>query len=488
MKEAYVIAIDQSTSASKTFLIDQNGWIVRRFSKKHQAFYPHPGWVEHDMEEVWQNVRCGIIAVADGVPKESIRAVAISNQRETVVLWNRETGEPVCRAVVWQDTRAQELCRRYDRYSGMVQQKTGLQLSPYYSAEKAAYVLEQRREIQRMAQEEQLCIGTVDSYLVFRLTGGRSCRTDVSNASRTQLMNLQKLQWDDELTQIFGIPEACLPEITLSDEVFGNVQLPGFPEIPITGVMGDSHAALFGQGCIQSGMAKSTYGTGNSVMLNVGFEAAAPQNGLASSVAFGFQGRVSYVLEGNVISSGDTLCWLKDEMGLLREGEDIESIARLAGSTGGVYLVPAFCGLGAPYFDETARAMICGISRDTTRGQIIRAAVESIAYQAADVLERMGSEMGHTPTELRVDGGPTCNSMLMQLQADLTGCPVRCNSQSELSALGAGYMAGIKTGVYTDIKAIPAMEKGGTIYQPTMSQQERENCMAQWRAAVTRCR
>ncbi len=484
MSARHLIVIDQSTSASKVFLLDEKGEIVRRFSKNHQQFYPLPGHVEHDAEEIWQNVREGIAEVADGVGE--LVALAITNQRETTVLWDRQTGRPICHAVVWQDVRAEALCKELAEHGEDVRAKTGLTLSAYFPAAKAASVLREHPDIRAKAHEGSLCIGTVDSYLVYRLTNGKVFQTDVSNASRTQLMDLRTLAWDQSLCDLFGIPMRCLPGIAASDGDFGIVEAEGLPRLTITGVMGDSHAALFGQGCHQRGMAKATYGTGSSVMMHIGKEAALSGCGLSTSVGYAFQGETCYVLEGNVTCSGDTLCWLRDEAGMVADVAEVERIAAAVPDTQGVYLVPAFSGLGAPYSDGHARALLCGMNRGTTRAHIVRAALESMAYQDADIIRAMESDTGSRLTELRVDGGPTRNTLLMQVQADLLDCPVQCAAASELSALGAGYMAGIAVGLYRDIESV--LRGAGARYAPCRDDAWRQNALEGWKSAVNRCR
>lgn len=485
----HVIAIDQSTSASKVFLMDAQGEIIRRYSKAHQQYYPAPGRVEHDAEEIWRNVRDGIAAVCEGMDIAELASIGISNQRETTVLWNRVTGLPVCRAVVWQDVRGEALCDTLREHADWVTQRTGLALSAYYPAAKAASVLWEQPKLMDMARAGELCISTVDSYLVYRLTGGSVFATDVSNASRTQLCDIRALRWDAELCGLFQIPLSCLPEIRPSDAAFGSTACEGLPcGLPIAGVMGDSHAALFGQGCLRRGMAKATFGTGSSVMMNVGDAVPLSQNGLSVSVGFGFQGQTCYVLEGNVTSSGDTLCWLRDEAHMVEDVAEVEAIAATVPDTGGVYLVPAFSGLGAPYFDGQARAAILGISRGTGRAQMVRAALESMAYQDADIIDAMRRDAGEPLRELRTDGGPTRNALLMQLMADVLGCEVRCAAQSELSALGAGFMAGISMGVYPSLEGIPAFRKTGNSYVPCMDETRRAALLAGWRNAVAACR
>jgi len=484
----YVVAVDQSTSAGKVFLVDSDGVIARRFSKPHRQSYPHPGYAEQDAEEIWQNVREGIAAVCDGLVPGQLAALGISNQRETTVFWQRDTGKPVRPAVGWQDVRAEALCRAMSAEADAVRARTGLRLSAYYPAAKAAAVLREDASLAARVGRGELCIGTVDAYLVYRLTGGRVLRTDVSNAGRTQLMELRARRWDDDLCALFGIPRACLPEITPSDGDFGRTACGGIPGgVPITGVMGDSHAALFGQGCHERGMAKATYGTGSSVMLNVGDTPPEASPALSASVGYAFGGGVRYVLEGNVTSSGDTLRWLCDEAGLTASVEEIEALAASVPDAGGVYLVPAFSGLGAPYFSAGARGAILGLGRGSTRAHIARAALESLAYQDADIVAVMERDAGIRLTELRADGAPAKNRLLMRFQADLLGCPVQCAAQSELSALGSAYMAGLSTGLYDAFDSIPAVSRRGERYTPTLSQEARAGLLAGWRGAVRRC-
>ena len=482
----YVIALDQSTSASKVFLLDKNGSIVRRFSKEHKQFYPAPGYVEHDADEIYRNVVEGIINVIREIPTEEIACLSISNQRETTVLWDRKTGVPVCPAVVWQDVRGAYITDELADHAEAVHQKTGIFLSPYFPAAKAAAVFREHPGILKRAEAGEVCVGTVDSYLIYRLTGCTAFLTDVSNASRTQLMDLKKLAWDPELLALFGIPAiAMAKEIVHSDSDFGEIQVKGIPAgIRITGVMGDSHAALFGNGCHSAGMAKATYGTGSSVMLNVGSTPVLSSHGLSASVGFGWKGEVCYVLEGNITCSGDTLVWLRDEMKMIDSVKDVEAIAASVPSTEGVQLIPAFSGLGAPYFDNNARAIICGINRGTNRAHVIRAALESIAQQDADVLDAMQLDFGAPVREIFADGGPASNQLLMQFQADMGSCNVTCASASELSALGAGYMGGIAAGLYPSFDEIEERKKETRSYHPQMNDADRAALRAGWKAAI----
>ncbi len=482
----YIVTLDQSTSASKVFLLDEQGAIIRRFSKAHEQFYPAPGHVEHDAEEIFRNVVEGINTVLTDIPVEEVGAISISNQRETTVIWDRKSGEPVCHALVWQDVRGEYITEELKEHRETVHERTGLELSPYFPAAKAAAVFRERPDLLKRAEAGELCFGTVDSYLIYRFTDGAMHATDVSNAGRTQLFRLDQLAWDAELVELFGIPFCSLPaKILHSDADFGYTRHPSLPKgIRITGVMGDSHAALFGNGCHEPGTAKATYGTGSSVMLNVGEKPILSRNGLSACVGFGWQGKVCCVLEGNVTCSGDTLIWLKDNMGLISDISEVEPLAASVPDTDGVSLIPAFSGLGSPYFDSDARAMIRGMNRGTTRAHVVRAALESIAQQDADVLEAMSKDFGSAVTRIFADGGPSSNSLLMQLQADLVPCQVNCAALSELSALGSGYMGGIAAGVYPSFEEIPQQKQPGRIYEPAMSDEKRNALRGIWKQAV----
>ncbi len=474
----YVIAVDQSTSATKALLIDEGGRAARRESLPHRQYYPAPGRVEHDAEEIFQNTLRVIARAAEGIAPRDIASIAIANQRETTVMWDRATGAPKCRALVWQDVRAEALCEALSGSAKMVEEATGLMLSPYYSAPKAAHAI-------REYGLTDYCFGTIDSYLVFRLTGGKVFATDVSNASRTLLMNLTALAWDARLIRLFGIPEGSLPEIRHSDASFGVTDAPGIPRgIPITGVLGDSHASLYGQGCHEAGMVKTSYGTGSSIMMNVGSAPLRSTSGLSSSVGYGAEGRVCYVLEGNITSSADTLVWLRDQLELFPDLPTLDRLAETVPDAGGVTLVPAFSGLGAPYFDTAARAILCGISRGTTRAHVARAALESIAQQNADVLDAMAADLKKPVAALSADGGGTINTLLMQLQADLTPCRVKVAAHPDLSAMGAGLMSGQAAGVFNRfIPSGPAAE-----YAPRMPEDHRKALRSAWAEAVRRAR
>ena len=476
----YIVAIDQSTSASKAFLVDASGAIVRRASLPHRQYYPAPGRVEHDAAEIWRNVEAIIAEVSQDIPTEDIACISISNQRETSVVWDAATGEPVCPAIVWQDVRGEAACRELAAHAERVHSVTGLTLSPYFPAGKLRALFQEQPELLHRAEKGELKLGTIDSYLVYRMTGNHL--TDTTNASRTQLMKLETLTWDEGLLELFGIPKGMMPERILhADADFGR-----YKGIPITGVLGDSHAALYGQGCHKPGMAKATYGTGSSVMMNVGDVPVISKDGLSASVAFSTGGKTQYALEGNVTCSADTLVWLCDTLGMFESPNQIEALAGTVESAQGVNLIPAFAGLGAPYFDSDARAILCGMSRGTNKAHIAYAALASIAQQDADILEIMQRESGHAAGQLHADGGPTKNARLMQMQADYADCTIKCAPASELSALGAAYIGGIRTGVFADFESIPARHAEGKSYAPQMTKIERDEIREAWRTAVRR--
>ena len=460
--KTYLIAIDQSTSATKMLLVDRQGRIAAREALAHRQYYPQPGWVEHDAEEIWANVSAGLERLTARAGLENIEAIAISNQRETSVIWDCRTGRPLRRAIVWQDVRAQALCAGLAAHAGDVQAATGLTLSPYYPAAKLAHALRE------MPRSESVRVGTIDSWLMYKLGGVH--KTDVTNAARTQLMNLEACAWDADMLELFGIPRWMLPEEILpSDSVFCSWQ-----GIPVLGVMGDSHAALYGQDCRAEGTAKATYGTGSSVMLNTGAQIRRVK-GLQACVGFCDREGVRYALEGNVTCSGDTLVFLRD-IGLFEGADEIERLAAEAQDSGGVQLIPAFSGLGAPYFRSGARASLCGMSRGTTRGEIAYAALMSIAQQNADILEAMGGVK-----RLCVDGGATKNRLLIQMQADLLGCEVLRSENSEMSPMGAALMAGTATGFFSKNMSIYGEREA---FLPRREAQERQSLRGAWKKAV----
>lgn len=490
--ENMILSLDQSTSSTKAMLFDSAGKLILRCNIDHRQYYPQPGWVEHDAEEIYRNSIQAMVAVLkqSGIASSQIKVLSITNQRETVVVWDKNTGKPVYNALVWQCRRAGEICSAIagQGYGGIVKEKTGLVLSPYFSAAKVKWILDNVQDAREKAENGELLMGTMDCWLIWNLTGRKIHATDYSNASRTQLFNLKELKWDEELLGIFDIPPSMLPEVLYSDEIFGTAgKEQGFDvEIPISGVMGDSHAALFGQNCFDVGMAKATYGTGSSIMMNIGRIPLASEKGLVTSIAWGMDGEVDYVFEGNINCTGATIKWMVEDLQLISASREAEQQALSVESNEGVYIVPAFVGLGAPYWDSGARASITGITRGTKKAHIVRAAEESIAYQIKDVLELMKEESGLELKELRVDGGPTRDSFLMQFQADILDTIVACSKIEELSALGSCFMAGLATGVWKSREDVKKLREEGRRFKPAMEAHQRDCLYKGWKEAVRR--
>lgn len=485
----YILGIDQSTQGTKAMLFDMNGRITARVTLPHRQIINEKGWVSHDPEEIWANTVSAVKDVVDkaGIDKGEIRTIGISNQRETSVCWDRETGKPVCDAIVWQCSRARDIAERIESFGqgDMVQEKTGLRLSPYFPAAKWTWIFENVPGVRERAAEGKICVGTIDSWLVYKMTGGKEFRTDYSNASRTELFNIRELGWDPDLLKLFGIPESCMAEVTDSNGLYGSTTLDGYLDRPISihGVMGDSHAALFGQDCRQPGMVKSTYGTGSSIMMNTGSKPVFTKNGIVTSLAWGMDGKVSYVLENNINYTGAVITWLKDDLHMIESPGETEEICRQANKEDTAYLVPAFSGLGAPYWDSEARATITGMSRTTGRREIVKAGVESIAYQITEAVNLMKEASGIDIKELRVDGGPTRNGYLMQFQSDLLNLPVCVPDAEELSGIGAAYAAGLAEGLYTE-KVFQTMKRND--FDPDMDEDIRCRKLEGWKKAVKR--
>lgn len=487
MEDKYIIGIDQSTQGTKALLFNKDGILIGRCDKPHKQIVNKLGWVEHDAEEIYQNT---IQVVKDlvektGIEKNNILGVGISNQRETALAWNLD-GTPIYNAIVWQCARAEAICQtlKDEGYAEMIKSHTGLHLSPYFSAAKIAWILEHVEEARNKADCRQLFYGTVDTFLIYNLTGGRSYKTDYSNASRTQMFNISTLTWDVEICNLFGIPTGNLPEVCDSNANYGETDFEGFLDnpIPIHCVMGDSHGALFGQGCTGKGMIKTTYGTGSSVMMNIGETPVFSKNGLVTSLAWGMDGEVNYVLEGNINYTGAVITWLEKELNLIGSAEETTGLAETANPEDQTYLVPAFSGLNAPYWDSEARAIIYGMSRVTGRAEIVKAALECIAYQIYDVMEAMKKDSGIPIEELRVDGGPTRNTYLMQFQSDLAGVPVQIPSEEELSGIGVAYGAGYALGLY-DIGSIHDNMKRKK-FVSCMSEEVKANKYEGWKKAI----
>ncbi len=483
-----VVAVDQSSSGTKAFVYGAEGRPIASVGIAHEQLYPRPGWVEHDPIAILENVREAVARVVreSGVAPSSIAALGLANQRETVVAWDSATGLPLYNALVWQDERGSPYCDRIKEggSEALVRSRTGLVPDTNFSAGKLAWLVENVEAARAALRSGTLMCGTIDAWLVWNLSGRRIFATDYSNASRTLLFDIAKLDWDRELLGLFGLEGALLPRPLPSDGDFGEAAFEGF-SIPLRAVMGDSHAALYGQGGFERGSAKATYGTGSSVMLNAGESAPVPPEGIVASVGWGSGGRVCYVYEGNIRSSGDTLRWVGQDLGLFRDFDEAEALAASIPDSGGVYLVPAFSGLGSPHWAQGARASITGISRGSGRAQIVRAAIESIAYQARDVIAAM-SAGGANVRDLRVDGGPTSNRFLMQFQSDILGSPLRVASVEDVSARGAAFMAGLSSGVWSDEAELAALAVPAAEYIPSMGESERAALIAGWGKALER--
>ncbi|HEY2761724.1 MAG TPA: glycerol kinase GlpK, partial [Pirellulales bacterium] len=455
--------------------------------------FPQPGWVEHDANEIWtsqRDVACEALATAK-LKAADISAIGITNQRETVVVWDRSTGEPIHRAIVWQDRRTSNVCDqlRADGREPMVHKKTGLLLDPYFSATKIAWILDNVSGVRAAAEAGKLACGTVDSWLIYRLTDGKVHVTDESNASRTLLMNIHEGDWDDELLACFKVPRELLPGICSSSEVYGNVEtIPELKGVKIAGIAGDQQAALFGQACFRPGDAKNTYGTGCFMLMNTGKQAVDSRNKLLTTIAWGIGGQREYALEGGVFVGGAVVSWLRDGLGIIKTSAEVGPLAKSVPDSGGVYVVPAFAGLGAPHWDPYARGMIIGITRGTTAAHIARAAVESIALQVADLSDAMRCDAGNEFNELRVDGGASVNDALLQHQADIMQLPVVRPEVTETTALGAAYLAGLATGVWKGRDEIAGHWKVNRRFEPKMSRDEAATIRARWADAVERSR
>lgn len=487
MMAAYVLGIDQSTQGTKALLFDSEGQLRCRSDLPHRQIVSDNGWVEHDPMEIYRNTvqTVKLLIEKAGISPEDIKTLGISNQRETALVWDRKTGEPIYHAIVWQCARGADICGEIEKQgdASFIRSHTGLQLSPYFSAAKIAWVLRNVPEAQARAERGELCCGTMDSWLVYRLTGGAVFATDYSNASRTQMFNIHTLRWDEAVCLMFGIPTGCLAEVKDSNGAYGETDFEGLfrQAVPIRAVMGDSHGALFGQGCLHKGMIKATYGTGSSIMMNIGDRPVLSES-VVTSLAWGMDGTVQYVLEGNINYTGAVITWLKEDLQLITSPEETERLARSANPKDTAYLVPAFSGLGAPYWDSEAKAAIWGMTRTTKKAELVKAGLESIAYQIADVVNAMSEESGIPITELRADGGPTRNTYLMQFQSDIAGIPIQVPSAEELSGIGAAYAAGIAAGIYDRQKIFEGIKREK--FTPQMEAGERVARYGGWKEAV----
>jgi glycerol kinase len=489
--QKYILALDQGTTSSRAILFDRQGQVFATAQQEYPQHFPEPGWVEHDANDIWHSqLACARqVLRQSGVSASQVHAIGIANQRETTVLWDRASGEPVARAIVWQDRRTAQMCDRLREQgrAALIQRKTGLELDAYFSATKLQWLLEHVPGARVRADRGELAFGTVDSWLAFKLSGRHV--TDASNAARTMLFNIHTMRWDDELLDLFGVPAAVLPQVVPSSEAAGRAHEEWFGRpIPIAGIAGDQQAATFGQACHLKGMVKNTYGTGCFMLMHAGEEPAQSHNRLLSTVGWQIDGRTDYLLEGSVFMGGATVQWLRDGLGIIKQSGDVEALATSVPDSGGVLLVPAFVGLGAPHWDPYARGTIVGMTRGTTAAHIARAAVEAIAYQSAELLAAMQKDTDCAVTEMRADGGAARNDLLMQFQADLLGVPVLRPKVTETTALGAAYLAGLATKFWLSREEIAEQWQVDRRFDPQMPREQAAASMATWRRAVEAAR
>ena len=488
---SFILALDQGTTSSRAIVFDHAGAIRGASQQEFAQQFPRAGWVEHDPREIWltQLVVARDALAQAGLAAADLAGIGITNQRETVVLWDRSTGEPVYNAIVWQDRRTAAFCDELKRagHEDLIRQKAGLVIDAYFSASKLRWILDHVPGVRERASRGKLAFGTIDSWLLWNLTGGSLHATDPSNASRTMLFNLETGSWDDDLLRLLDVPREVLPEVRSSSEVYGATHRDLFgKEVPIAGIAGDQQSALFGQNCFSRGLAKNTYGTGCFLLMNIGERPMASRHRLLTTVAWRRQGRTDYALEGSVFIGGAVVQWLRDGLGIIKNSTEIEALAESVPDSGGVYLVPAFAGLGAPHWDQYARGTITGLTRGTTAGHIARAALEGIAFQVADVLEVMKQDSGIELNELRVDGGASANNLLMQFQADLLGVPVVRPKVVETTALGAAYLAGLAVGFWKDLAEVHAAWQADRTFAPQRSADEVAYRRGRWREALKR--
>ncbi|ALX47839.1 glycerol kinase GlpK [Lentibacillus amyloliquefaciens] len=492
--ENYILSLDQGTTSSRAILFNHDGEIVETAQKEFEQFFPHPGWVEHDANEIWTSVLACISEVLrkSEVDPSQIAGIGISNQRETTVIWDKKTGKPIYKAVVWQSRQTDGICKELTEqgYEDVIREKTGLLIDAYFSGTKVKWILDNVDGAREKAGNGDLLFGTVDTWIVYKLSGGKAHITDYSNASRTLMFNIYDLKWDDELLDILGVPKSMLPEVKESSEVYANTVDYHFfgHEVPIAGIAGDQQAALFGQACFDKGMAKNTYGTGNFMLMNTGEEGVKSDHGLLTTLAWGVNGKVEYALEGSIFVSGSAIQWLRDGLKIIENSPQSEDYATRVDSTDGVYMVPAFVGLGTPYWDSDARGAFFGITRGTTREHMIRATLESLAYQSKDVLDAMIEDSGINLKTMRVDGGAVKNDFLMQFQSDMVGVSVERPVVQETTALGAAYLAGLAVGYWKDKNEIAEQWQNERTFEPHMEKETRNGLYDGWKTAVAAAR
>lgn len=487
--QQYILSFDQGTTSSRAIIFNKEGSIISVAQKEFTQIFSQPGWVEHDANEIW-STQIGVAAevvTKAGLTIKDIAAIGITNQRETTVVWNKKTGKPIYNAIVWQDRRTSTFCDELKNAgkSKLIQEKTGLIIDAYFSATKLKWILDEVPNARTLANNNELCFGTIDTWLLWKLTNGKVHATDVSNASRTMLLNIETLAWDDELLQLFDIPKSILPEVKSSSEIYGYTEsiFTNHP-IPIAGIAGDQQSALFGQMCTQPGMVKNTYGTGCFMLMNTGEKKVTSKNNLLTTVAWQINNKTHYALEGSVFIAGAVVQWLRDGLGIIKSSADVETLANSVENSGEVFIVPAFAGLGAPYWNQHARGTITGITRGTTAAHIARASLDSIAYQTMDVLKAMEADSNISIKELRVDGGATANNLLMQFQSDILNCKVIRPTIVETTALGAAYLAGLAIGYWKDIDEIKSMWQLDCSFESNMNEPERTQLETQWKRAI----
>ncbi|MEK3889259.1 glycerol kinase GlpK [Bacillus sp. FSL K6-3431] len=490
MTQKYILALDQGTTSSRAILFDQKGNIFHSSQKEFNQYFPKSGWVEHNANEIWSSILAVIAGVLSekSIEPEQIAGIGITNQRETTVVWDKNTGKPIYNAIVWQSRQTTEICEELNikGYNDIFRDKTGLLIDPYFSGTKVKWILDHVEGAREKAERGDLLFGTIDTWLVWKLSGGKAHVTDYTNASRTLMYNIYDLTWDEELLDILGVPASMLPEVRPSSEVYAHTADYHFfgHAAPIAGIAGDQHAALFGQACFESGMAKNTYGTGCFMLMNTGEKAVKSENGLLTTIAWGLDGKVEYALEGSIFVAGSAIQWLRDGLRMFKDSAESEKYAARAESTDGVYVVPAFVGLGAPYWDSDVRGAVFGLTRGTSKEQFIRATIESLAFQTKDVLDAMEADSGISLKTLRVDGGAVKNDFLMQFQSDILDVPVERPVINETTALGAAYLAGLATGFWKDRSEIAKHWDIDQSFSPDMEAEQREKLYRGWEKAV----
>lgn len=490
MEEKYILALDQGTTSSRAILFDHNGEIFHTAQQEFTQYFPKAGWVEHNADEIWSSILSVIAAVISekNLLPSQIQGIGITNQRETTVVWNRQTGNPVYHAIVWQSRQTAAICEELKEsgYNQLFRDKTGLLIDSYFSGTKVKWILDHVEGARQQAENGELLFGTIDTWIIWKLSGGKAHVTDYSNASRTLLYNIHELKWDEELLAILDIPASMLPKVCPSSEIYTHTDAKHFfgYEAPIAGVAGDQQAALFGQACFDSGMVKNTYGTGCFMLMNTGEQAVTSDNGLLTTIAWGIDGKVEYALEGSIFVAGSAIQWLRDGLRMFRKASESERYAKRVDSTDGVYVVPAFVGLGTPYWNSDVKGAVFGLTRGTSKEHFIRATLESLAYQTKDVLDAMEADSGISLKTLRVDGGAVSNNFLMQFQADLLNVPVERTTINETTALGAAYLAGLAVGFWKDKEEIASYLRVDQPFEPTMEESLREELYKGWKKAI----